>query len=70
MGCAVEDGASPVDVEVTDLTDHVRVEVRGKGGSRIDVPTSAADVADALGAHLTADRGSALSFTLRLPRGL
>jgi signal transduction histidine kinase len=70
VGCAVEDGASPIDVEVTDLTDHVRVEVRGKGGSRIDVPTSAADVADALGAHLTADRGPALSFTLRLPRGL
>ena len=70
IGCAIQDGASSVDVEVTDLTDHVRVEVRGKGASRIDVPASAADMADALGAHLTADGGSPASFTLRLPRGL
>jgi signal transduction histidine kinase len=70
VGCAVRQGGSPVEVEVADCADHVRVGVRAEGGSRIDVPSAAADVAGALGAHLTSDPGPATSFTLRLPRGV
>jgi len=65
---ALEHGSGPVRIDVEDLTDHVRVRVRDDSPPRVDVPAPARSVAEALGAHLTLDRGPTTSYTLRLPR--
>jgi hypothetical protein len=56
-----------VTVEVEELSDHVRVRVCSSGPPSV-VPAGARSVAEAVGAHLTVDRGPTTSYTLRLPR--
>jgi signal transduction histidine kinase len=56
-----------VTVEVEELSDHVRVRVCSPGPPSV-VPAGARSVAEAVGAHLTVDRGPTTSYTLRLPR--
>jgi signal transduction histidine kinase len=56
-----------VTVEVAELSDHVRVRVCSPGPPS-GVPAGARSVAEAVGAHLTVDRGPTTSYTLRLPR--
>lgn len=68
VGRAVKYGAGPVTLDISDMSDHVRVRVCDHGPPRFDVPASVRSVADAVGAHLTLDRGPTTTYTLRLPR--